>query len=111
MTNLHSDTVTVLLNLGPTPGDIDEDEGVDLDDFAFFATCMAGPDLTTPPPGCDAEQFAGEKPSARQCTIRRAVGLAARNPAFFSWGEGCGPYSGGSQRHFPRRLSRHYPRQ
>ena len=41
-----------------SPGDLDGDGDVDLDDFALFAECMAGPDVTTPPPGCDPVDFA-----------------------------------------------------
>jgi len=39
------------------PGDLDQNGTVDLDDVSAFAGCMAGPDVTTPPPGCDPEQF------------------------------------------------------
>lgn len=46
----------------PTPmrfcfGDLDDDGDVDLADFSVFADCMAGPNVTTPPPGCSMEQF------------------------------------------------------
>ena len=40
------------------PGDIDEDGDVDLDDHAIFVDCLAGPDVTDPPPGCGAGDFA-----------------------------------------------------
>ena len=40
------------------PGDLDQDGDVDIDDFNTFAGCMAGPDVTTPPPGCDPTDFA-----------------------------------------------------
>ena len=42
------------------PGDWDEggDGYVDIDDFSIFADCMAGPDMTMPPPGCDPPDFA-----------------------------------------------------
>ncbi len=40
------------------PGDIDEDDDIDLADFAVFRVCTAGPGITTPPQGCDAESFA-----------------------------------------------------
>jgi hypothetical protein len=29
----------------------------DLDDFALFATCLAGPDVSTPPKGCSSKEF------------------------------------------------------
>ena len=38
--------------------DLDDDGDVDADDFAIFAVCLAGPQVTTPPPGATAEQFA-----------------------------------------------------
>ncbi len=34
------------------PGDLDDDGDVDLDDFAVLASCLAGPNVTTPPPTC-----------------------------------------------------------
>ena len=37
------------------PGDIDGDGDVDLDDFALFIGCMAGPE--NPNPGCDPQHF------------------------------------------------------
>ncbi|HNQ23967.1 MAG TPA: VCBS repeat-containing protein [Phycisphaerae bacterium] len=40
------------------PGDLDGDEDVDADDFAIFAMCLAGPQVSTPPPGCDGSDFA-----------------------------------------------------
>lgn len=40
------------------PGDINGDGVVDITDFQLFAGCMAGPDVTTPPPGCDPNDFA-----------------------------------------------------
>lgn len=39
-------------------GTIDMDCDLDADDFALFGACMAGPNVTTPPPGCDPENFA-----------------------------------------------------
>jgi hypothetical protein len=41
----------------PTPGNIDGDCEIDLDDYAAFSTCLAGPDVTTPPPGCPLADF------------------------------------------------------
>ena len=40
-----------------TPGDVDGDGDADLNDYAVFAECLAGPDETTPPGGCTQEQF------------------------------------------------------
>ena len=42
---------------GPVPGDFNDDGEVDLTDYAIFADCMAGPDVTTPPEGCFTDQF------------------------------------------------------
>ncbi len=39
------------------PGDLDTDGFVDAGDLAAFAACMAGPDVTEPPPGCDPNSF------------------------------------------------------
>jgi len=38
-------------------GDYDGDDDVDLDDYATFSECIAGPDVTTPPPGCAPARF------------------------------------------------------
>jgi hypothetical protein len=40
------------------PGDFDLDGDVDLIDFATFSVCFGGPNQTTPPPGCSAQEFA-----------------------------------------------------
>jgi serine protease AprX len=45
------------LSAPSTPGDLDQDGDVDLDDFAGWAECLAGPDAATPPPGCTALRF------------------------------------------------------
>ena len=37
--------------------DLDLDGDIDLRDFAVFAGCLAGPDVTTPPQGCDPVNF------------------------------------------------------
>jgi len=42
----------------PMPGDIDNDGDVDLVDFATFAMCFMGANVTTPPPGCSQDEFA-----------------------------------------------------
>lgn len=42
---------------GPPAPDLDGDGDVDLDDFAVFADCLAGPGVITPPTGCTSEQF------------------------------------------------------
>jgi hypothetical protein len=39
------------------PGDLDDDGDVDSDDYAVFAACMAGPEIATPPAGCDPGKF------------------------------------------------------
>ena len=41
----------------PVPGDLDGDLDVDLADYALFAACLAGPDVTTPPVGCSMGTF------------------------------------------------------
>jgi len=38
-------------------GDADHDGDIDLDDFAIFGTCQAGPDVNIPPGGCTQEEF------------------------------------------------------
>ena len=42
----------------PPPGDMDGDGDVDLTDYAAWAACLAGPNVSTPPGGCTAPQFA-----------------------------------------------------
>ena len=42
---------------GPPPADQNRDGDVDLEDFAQFGDCYAGPDVTTPPGSCTSEQF------------------------------------------------------
>ncbi len=39
------------------PGDFDSDGDVDLADYNAFWSCLAGPDLTAPPPGCHPTDF------------------------------------------------------
>ncbi|MEW6198753.1 MAG: dockerin type I domain-containing protein [Planctomycetota bacterium] len=39
------------------PGDINADSQVNAADWLAFETCLVGPDVTVPPPGCDPEQF------------------------------------------------------
>jgi hypothetical protein len=41
----------------PSPGDLDLDGDIDLNDFVVFAACMAGPEVNAPPPGCDPAHF------------------------------------------------------
>ena len=38
-------------------GDLDCDDDVDINDLIIFADCIAGPDVTTPSPGCDPNDF------------------------------------------------------
>lgn len=38
-------------------GDLDLDGDIDYDDFLIFTGCVSGPDVTTPPPGCDPVVF------------------------------------------------------
>ena len=40
-----------------TPGDYDGDGDVDLDDYAIFAECLGGPEVTAPPGGCAQDDF------------------------------------------------------
>ncbi|MGD8451542.1 MAG: PQQ-binding-like beta-propeller repeat protein [Phycisphaerae bacterium] len=42
---------------GGNAGDMDGDGDVDADDFVLWAPCMAGPEVTTPPPGCEPAAF------------------------------------------------------
>jgi len=39
------------------PGDMDGDGDVDFADAEVFLSCLNGPDVTTPPPGCDPADF------------------------------------------------------
>jgi hypothetical protein len=39
------------------PGDLDGDGDVDLDDYARFAGCLNGPEVSAPPPGCNPADF------------------------------------------------------
>ncbi len=55
---LETVEMTAEVEVRPSVGDLNGDGHVDVDDFAVFAPCMAGPDVTTPPPGATAEQFA-----------------------------------------------------
>jgi hypothetical protein len=57
----HNDTFVQIVGVTtaiPDGGDLDCDGDVDLDDYAIFAACLAGPDVTTPPLGCDPDDFA-----------------------------------------------------
>ncbi|MBI5866517.1 MAG: hypothetical protein HZB38_18770 [Planctomycetes bacterium] len=40
-----------------SPGDVDRDGDHDFNDFERWILCMAGPDILTPPPGCDPDDF------------------------------------------------------
>ena len=39
------------------PADLDQDCGVDVDDFVIFESCLGGPGQLSPPPGCDPSHF------------------------------------------------------
>ena len=41
----------------PVPGDLDGDRDVDMADFNLFAGALAGPGVTTPPPGYESKHF------------------------------------------------------
>jgi len=56
--NVTYNATNVTITLVAMPGDFDDDDDVDVDDFAVFADCLAGPEVTTPPPGCDPSDFA-----------------------------------------------------
>jgi hypothetical protein len=40
-----------------TPGDVDGDGDVDLNDLTVLVSCVAGPNVATPAPGCTVENF------------------------------------------------------
>ncbi|MHC4610085.1 MAG: DUF3466 family protein, partial [Planctomycetota bacterium] len=54
---LHAFLLQPLTPQTGVPGDLDADYHVDADDLEIFATCLAGPGVTTPPPGCDPVHF------------------------------------------------------
>jgi len=54
---VYIDDIDLLCEL-PSFGDLDHDGDVDFDDFDLFSACLAGPEITTPPPECDPEDFA-----------------------------------------------------
>lgn len=39
------------------PGDFNDDGEVDLADHAVFCNCLNGPEVSTPPGGCTADEF------------------------------------------------------
>ncbi|RJP38135.1 MAG: hypothetical protein C4547_04920 [Phycisphaerales bacterium] len=41
----------------PTPGDLDGDCDIDLDDYKRVAPCIGGPSVEVPPQGCDPDDF------------------------------------------------------
>ncbi|NLF29884.1 MAG: VCBS repeat-containing protein [Planctomycetes bacterium] len=50
--------VKVFLARPPLPGDLNGDGAVDLTDLTLLLNCMSGPDVDTPPGGCDPAVFA-----------------------------------------------------
>ncbi|MCK4340747.1 MAG: hypothetical protein KAY37_03375 [Phycisphaerae bacterium] len=54
------DTPVILVTTCPfcRLGDLDCDDDVDADDFGIFVDCLAGPNVTNPPPGCNPTDFA-----------------------------------------------------
>jgi hypothetical protein len=53
-----ADLVLIMKNNGTAvPGDATGDAKVDLADTAIHYDCLAGPDVSTPPPGCTPTQF------------------------------------------------------
>jgi lysophospholipase L1-like esterase len=52
----HFDHVR-LLRRSLVPGDMDHDGDTDLDDYAVFAACIAGADVSTPPGACTPGHF------------------------------------------------------
>ncbi|GEM_PF-3147291 len=53
-----ADEVSLLNNTAVVIADLDDDGDLDIEDFKMLAGCLAGPDVTTPPPGCDPADFA-----------------------------------------------------
>ena len=53
---LYVDDIDLLCEL-PEFGDLDHDGDVDFDDFSLFSVCLAGPEILTPPPECDPQDF------------------------------------------------------
>ena len=53
-------TITLVNTATPpiSPADFDNDCDVDFADFLVFSACLAGPAVTTAPPGCDPSNFA-----------------------------------------------------
>ncbi len=58
ITMVGNKTVTAVFLVLDIAGDLDTDGDVDFADYAIFTDCMAGPDVTTPPTGCDPADFA-----------------------------------------------------
>lgn len=58
---VYSSTAAIALirpsNQVTSVGDVDRDGDHDLDDFARWLPCMAGPGVLTPPPGCNPDDF------------------------------------------------------
>ena len=53
----NAELFTLTLAGGCLPGDFDNNDRVDDADYFFFANCLAGPGVTTPPAACSAVEF------------------------------------------------------
>ncbi len=55
-----SATVNVSIRIKPYPGDMDGDFDCDMDDFAFFQSCMSGTGAPSTAPNCDLASLDGD---------------------------------------------------
>ena len=58
-------TLAIVCDLVFAAADLNRDGDVDLDDHAIIVDCLAGPNVTTPPPGCTAGHFGTRRPGRR----------------------------------------------